>query len=113
MQPEYVFQMETLKAGRAEKEQSYLQFLNVDSMHCGVYHLAAGSEDKQSPHADDEVYFVESGKAKFQYGEDETDCVPGTILFVPAKMEHRFHSIEEDITLLVFFARTAKPADKK
>ncbi len=113
MQPEYVFQMETLKAGRAEKEQSYLQFLNVDSMHCGVYHLAAGSEDKQSPHADDEVYYVESGKAKFQYGEDETDCVPGTILFVPAKMEHRFHSIEEDITLLVFFARTAKPADKK
>ena len=28
----------------------------------------------------------------------------GTVVFVPARVEHRFHSISEDLTILVFFA---------
>lgn len=102
---DYVFQMDELNRKREESGKSYLSFLNVDSMHCGVYHLKAGAKDSQQPHTEDEVYYVESGKAKFTYGDKETDVKPGTVLFVPAKMEHRFHSIEEDLTLLVFFSK--------
>jgi|GEM_PF-1130757 len=107
-----VHQMAELKEQLAETKKPWLQFLDVPSMYCGVYHLKAGSQDGQAPHGDDEVYYVESGKAKFVAGDKESDVVPGTILFVPAKMEHRFHSIEEDITLLVFFARAPKPSEK-
>jgi len=104
----YVFDLDDLNKQRAEEKRAYLSFLNVDSMHCGVYHLAAGSKDGQQPHAEDEVYYVKSGKGKFTYGDKETDVSEGAVLFVPAKMEHRFHSIEEDLTLLVFFSK-AKP----
>ncbi|HSG39002.1 MAG TPA: cupin domain-containing protein, partial [Thermoanaerobaculia bacterium] len=30
---------------------------------------------------------------------------PGSVLFVAARVEHRFHSIAEDLEVLVFFAR--------
>ena len=29
---------------------------------------------------------------------------PGTLLFVPARAEHRFHDIEEELILIVFWA---------
>lgn len=105
-QQEYVFQFDDLEKQRDDSGRSYLQFLDVDSMHCGIYHLKAGEKDPQQPHDDDEVYYVQSGKAKFTYGDQSSDVGPGSVLFVPAKMEHRFHDIEEDITLLVFFARS-------
>ena len=101
----HVFELDVLNEKRKESDQAYLPFLNVDSMHCGVYFLKAAAEDGQQPHDEDEVYYVQKGKAKFTYGSNETDVKPGTILFVPAKMEHRFHSIKEDLVLLVFFSK--------
>jgi len=101
----FVFQMDELNEQRDKKGRAYLSFLDVDSMHCGVYHLKAGAEDGQQPHDEDEVYYVERGKAKFTFGDRETKVEPGTVLFVPAKMKHRFHDIEEDLTLLVFFSK--------
>ena len=29
---------------------------------------------------------------------------PGTVVYVPTEVEHRFHMIDEDLTILVFFA---------
>ena len=103
-----VFEMKELSAKRAKSGQSYLQFLNVPSMHCGVYHLKAGAKDDQSPHADDEIYYVEKGRGKFFHNDRSVEIRPGTILFVPAGDKHYFHDIEEDLNLLVFFARTQK-----
>jgi len=37
-------------------------------------------------------------------GEAEHAVEPGTLHFVTARAEHRFHSITEDLALLVFFA---------
>ena len=93
---------------RAEKKTRYHSFLNNSTMHCGVYHLKAGSKDTQSPHSEDEVYYVESGKGKLKIGDKSYECTPGAILFVAAKEVHHFHDIEEDLNLLVFFSK-AKP----
>ena len=30
--------------------------------------------------------------------------MPGSVIYVPKHVEHKFHSIVEDMTLLVFFA---------
>lgn len=102
------FEMSDLEQTRREQNRAYLEFLRTNSMHCGIYHLAAGSEDSQSPHEEDELYYVQHGVGKFLADGKDVDVVPGSILFVKANEKHHFHSIEEDLTLLVFFS-TAKP----
>src|SRR5712691_41932 len=85
-------------------KQSYLEFLRVPSLSVGLYTLPAGSIDKQQPHTEDEVYYVISGRASFRAGAEERSVQTGSILYVKANVEHRFHSVSEDLRLLVFFA---------
>ena len=87
---------------RAEK--SSLEFLRAPAMSLGVYRLPAGGADPQQPHTEDEVYYVVRGRAQFRAGNENCGVEPGTVLFVEASVEHRFHSIEEDLELLVVFA---------
>lgn len=82
----------------------YLEFLNVPSLSCGLYSLAAGSKDMQAPHDEDEVYFVLQGKARMKLGDQERVVAPGSLLYVSAATEHSFFEIEEDMILLVFFS---------
>ena len=102
------FQLADVDRTRSEQQQSYLEFLRTKSMHCGVYHLKAGSKDPQSPHQEDELYYVQRGTAKFFADGQDVDVAPGSILFVKALAKHYFHSIEEDLTVLVVFS-TAQP----
>jgi mannose-6-phosphate isomerase-like protein (cupin superfamily) len=72
--------------------------------------------DPQLPHAEDEVYYVVSGRATIQVAEEQQAVQAGSIIYVEAMVEHRFHTIEEDLTLLVFFAPaeyTRKPASEQ
>ena len=87
------------------KAVEYLEFLNVPSLSCGLYALAAGSKDMQAPHDEDEVYFVLQGKARMRLGDEEKVVHPGSLLYVQAATEHSFFEIEEDMLLLVLFAR--------
>jgi len=70
----------------------------------GIYTLAAGATDPQLPHAEDEVYYVASGRGEIRVGEEDRPVQPGSIIFVKAGDEHRFHTITENLTLVVFFA---------
>jgi mannose-6-phosphate isomerase-like protein (cupin superfamily) len=70
----------------------------------GLYILPAGGTDPRSPHTEDEVYFVVSGKAQIQVAEENRSVQAGSIVYVAKNVEHRFHSIEEDLTVIVFFA---------
>ena len=101
-----VFDLAEIKAGLKGKPVEYLEFLNVSALNCGVYFLAAGSTDMQSPHDDDEVYFVLSGKARMRLEGAERSLEPGSLLYVSATTEHSFFEIEEDMTLLVMFANS-------
>lgn len=80
------------------------EILRAPSMSMGIYHLKAGDTDGQSPHTEDEVYYVISGRASFRAGSEERPVGPGTILFVEKLVDHRFFDIREDLTLLVLFA---------
>lgn len=88
----------------AEEPDHYLEFLRVPALSGGLYSLAAGSRDEQSPHTEDEVYVVLRGRASFVRGDQRTDIGPGDTLFVAAEVEHRFVDITEDLDVLVFFA---------
>lgn len=73
-------------------------------MSMGLYELKAGETDRQEPHTEDETYLVLKGKAHFFLDGEDFDVGPGTVIYVPAKALHRFHSISEDLSVLVFFA---------
>lgn len=90
----------TLESGKV----SYKEFLKVPSLSCGLYHLPAGSQDMQTPHDEDEVYLVLEGKAMMNTGDGPLEVTAGTVLFVKATETHSFFEIEEDMTLMVFFA---------
>jgi mannose-6-phosphate isomerase-like protein (cupin superfamily) len=70
----------------------------------GVYALASGADDPQTPHGEDEVYYVVSGRGVLQVENVDQPVQTGSIVFVEANAHHRFHSITEDLTTLVFFA---------
>ena len=84
--------------------KAYLEFLRAPALSMGVYCLPAEGVDLQSPHTEDEVYYVVSGKAQIQVGEEDRSVAAGSIVFVAAHVPHRFHSIAEDLTVLAFFA---------
>ncbi|MEL6257253.1 MAG: cupin domain-containing protein [Bacteroidota bacterium] len=86
-----------------ESGRPWTSVMQGENVLTGIYRLRAGSEDKQSPHATDEVYYAVSGKAKFKVGEDVVEVKAGSILFVKAQAVHQFFDIEEDLVLVVFF----------
>jgi quercetin dioxygenase-like cupin family protein len=82
----------------------YREFLRVPAMSAGLYVLAAGASDSQRPHPEDELYYVIRGRARFRAGEEDQEVGPGSVMFVSKELEHRFHAIEEELAVLVFFA---------
>jgi mannose-6-phosphate isomerase-like protein (cupin superfamily) len=93
---------EQVDAQRASRVP-YREFLRVPSLSLGIYSLAAGSRDLQAPHDEDEVYYVVAGRGRIQVEGGTHQVGPGSILYVRAA-DHTFFEIEEDMTLLVFFA---------
>ncbi len=98
------YELSTLITELQESGEPYLEFLRVPSLSVGVYVLPEDGVDAQQPHTEDEVYYVVTGMAKIRVGEEDRSLVPGSIVYVKANVEHRFHSIEEELTVLVFFA---------
>jgi mannose-6-phosphate isomerase-like protein (cupin superfamily) len=92
----------------AERERSgsaWLPFLEVPSLTMGVYVVAEDDRDMHTPHCDDEVYYVVRGRGMISVDGEARRVEPGGIVFVTAGCAHHFHNIEEELTLLVFFAR--------
>jgi mannose-6-phosphate isomerase-like protein (cupin superfamily) len=98
------FEHTELRSRRAEAGRPYLEFLRSETFELGLYELAAGSEDGQQPHDEDEIYVVLSGRARFVVDGDDVAVGPGSILFVEKHAVHRFHSIDEDLSIVVAFS---------
>ena len=99
-----VFELRDLVAKQRASKKPYSEFLRVPTLSCGIYHLAKGATDLQAPHDEDEVYYVISGRARLRVEGEERQVGAGSVLYVGATSEHSFIDIEEDITLMVFFA---------
>ena len=98
------FELANLIQQRQAAGWPYLEFLRVPALSMGLYDLAAGDADPQSPHSEDEVYYVTGGQPRVTMGDEDQAVGPGSIVYVPAGMPHHFHSITSDLSLLVFFA---------
>ena len=99
-----IFGIQELAEEQRKGAAPYLEFLRVPSLSCGIYSLPAGAKDLQNPHDEDEAYYVLEGHARLRVQGEEQVVGPGSLLYVKATSDHSFVEIEEDITLLVFFA---------
>jgi mannose-6-phosphate isomerase-like protein (cupin superfamily) len=98
------YELAQLISQRESSNKLYLEFLKVPDLSMGLYVLPAVGIDPQSPHTEDEVYYVVSGRAKILVAEEDRDVQAGSIVYVAKNVAHHFHSIEEELILLVFFA---------
>ena len=98
------FELAQLLEERNQSNRLYLEFLKVSDLSMGLYALPANGTDTQSPHTEDEVYYVVSGRAKIKVADEDRTVQAGSVVYVAKNVEHRFHSIEEELTVLVFFA---------
>ena len=88
---------------RVASGRHYHEFIRTHDLSVGVYVLPAGGTDPQSPHTEDEVYYVISGRATIRVGGEDRPVQAGSVVFVGADVEHRFHAIEEELVILVLF----------
>jgi mannose-6-phosphate isomerase-like protein (cupin superfamily) len=93
-----------LLADHRQRSELWLEFFRMPSMSLGIYKLAKGGVDPQTPHDEDEVYYVLSGHGRIEIGGDDHVVEPGALIFVERKRPHRFYDIKADLELLVFFA---------
>jgi mannose-6-phosphate isomerase-like protein (cupin superfamily) len=107
--PFALFELADLKAAQARGTDPYYEFLRVPTLNCGLYVLPAGATDRQTPHPEDEVYFVLEGLGVFSVEGADRTVQAGSILYVKAGVEHRFHSIAQDLVVLVFFSSARPP----
>ena len=79
----------------------YLELFSHGSLSVEVYRPVG--RDLQAPHARDEVYVVIAGRGTFACGGERTTFDAGTLLFVPAGVEHRFEDFTDDFSTWVLF----------
>jgi mannose-6-phosphate isomerase-like protein (cupin superfamily) len=97
------FELAELLRERVASGRLYLEFIRTHDLSVGLYVLPAGGTDPQGPHTEDEVYHVISGRGQIRVGSEDRAVQAGSVVFVGADVEHRFHDIEEELVVLVVF----------
>ena len=97
------FELDDLRRTLEEGGRLYHEFIRTHDLSVGLYVLEAGATDPQSPHTEDEVYFIVSGRAQIRVGDEDRPVSAGSVVFVGADIEHRFHDVDEQLVILVVF----------
>ncbi len=71
------------------------------SMSVEIY--APVGTDPQTPHDQDELYFIHSGTATLMLEGEPLPCTPGSVHFVAAGAVHRFVEFSKDFSTWVVF----------
>ena len=103
------FDVHELIKGQAGGGHAYEDFFHSERLSLGLATWPVGVPDTQQPHPEDEVYYVIEGRGRIRVGEEDRDVAPGTLLYVAAGVEHRFHDVEEDLQVLVFWSPPRGP----
>ena len=65
--------------------------------------FAPNELDRQSPHAQDELYFIQRGSGRLTIKDVVHDCTAGDAFFVAAGEPHRFTEFTHDFATWVVF----------
>ena len=99
-----VFGLESIVSDVRKQGGYFADFLKVRHIEAGVIVLKPGQKDTQAPHDSDELYYVVRGSGFIQLAADNMGIGPGSIVFVPAKMKHRFCGNKDELVVLYVFA---------
>ncbi len=97
------WELDEIDTARSAEGRLYREFLRVPDLSAGLYVLEAGASDPQSPHTEDELYYVVAGRGWISVGDERRPVAAGSVVFVPAAVPHRFEDIAERLEILVFF----------
>jgi mannose-6-phosphate isomerase-like protein (cupin superfamily) len=97
------WELSGIERTRRSENRLYREFLRVPDLSAGLYVLEAGATDPQSPHTEDELYYVVSGHGSITVGADTREVTGGSLVFVAATVPHRFHDVDERLEILVVF----------
>ncbi len=68
-----------------------------------VEFYAPMGRDPQTPHTQDELYFIHAGIGEIVIAGERHACTPGDVFFVAAGIEHRFENFSPDFSTWVVF----------
>ena len=97
------FDMCQIVADHSKSGERYHEFFSADRLSVGLYVLKAGTKDPQTPHTEDEIYYVVSGSATIEVMGEQRQVRAGAVIYVDAHTALRFHSITEDLSVIVVF----------
>jgi CMP/dCMP kinase len=92
-----------LAAAHRTSARPYLEALRTGGLSVGLLRLGRGAGGDQRPHGEEMACLVLEGRGRFRMGDEEFALEPGQLFTVPARVEHGFHPIAEDLLLLTFF----------
>ena len=92
---------EALNRLAPQKGQFFAKVMEHGSMSVEIYRPL--KTDPQTPHRQDELYIIITGKGEFLNDGKRSSFAPGDVLFVPAGVEHRFENFSDDFATWVIF----------
>jgi quercetin dioxygenase-like cupin family protein len=96
--------MKILNIRDIDTSDIYREFLRVPALSMGLYQHAIDAAVPQQPHGEDEMYFVISGRGMIEVGGTDHAVSSGSVVYVPARVPHHFHTVTEPLQVLVLFA---------
>ena len=82
------------------KSRYFIDVMDTPTMAVGIINLKKDQEDTQQPHTSDEIYFVISGRGTIEIDGIKNEVNPGKIIYIPKKIHHSFHAINNELIVL-------------
>ncbi len=98
------FDISEIVDGHETNGELYHEFIRAERLSVGLYGLGAGATDPQTPHTEDEIYYSVAGAATLEVAGEHRPVSAGSVIYVDAHVDHRFHSITEELSVIVVFA---------
>ena len=94
-------QIEGLIDKLSSQDQYFLDFIDTSDLQAGILKVSTNIKDTQQPHPVDELYYVIKGSGYIQIGGNNNFIKEGSVIFVPANVEHKFLSSKELVVLYI------------
>ena len=98
------FDLPQIEEAHLRNGELYHEFFRANRLSAGLYILQAGATDPQTPHTEDEIYYIVAGSGMIQVAGEDRPVSPGSVIYVDEQVDHRFHSIIEELKIIVVFA---------
>lgn len=101
---EQFYQINSILSGLKEDEY-FVDFLNTKNLEAGIIKLRKDQKDTQMSHPLDELYYIVRGEGYIRIGGKSQSVNQGTIIFVPAQIDHNFYGNIGDLIVLYIFPK--------